>query len=227
MNEELMTKVFTKLLVPIIKEQSIIKEKSINVPLNSLSKSVSDLKSLVLQMQRANESNATTSLGIDNDLKDDNMKIPCSGLADFAKFNGKLDSDENYHNKARRLASLANPNQALTRSTTPMIRLEMSRDVALKFNLKKANEKRPKIFIGTPFYKLIQGILVKKFSKSVDDPLSDAAINESISSVLNHCGDWEGGRNQRKQKSKKETSAANEHLDANTNNEKKILILRF
>ncbi|XP_074115203.1 uncharacterized protein LOC141537894 [Cotesia typhae] len=157
MNEELMTKVFTKLLDPIIKEQ-----KSINVQLNSLSKSVSDLKSLVLQMQRANESNATASLGIDNDSKDDDMKIPCSGLADFAKFNGKLNSDENYRNKiAHRLASLANPNQALIRSTTPMIRLGMSRDVALKFNLKKANEKRPKIYIDTPFYKLIKGIMGK------------------------------------------------------------------
>lgn len=88
-----MTKVYTKLLAPIIKEQN-----SINVQLNSLSKSVSDLKGLVLQVQRANESNAT-SLGIDNDLKDDDMKIPCSGLADFAEFNGKLDSDENYRNK--------------------------------------------------------------------------------------------------------------------------------
>ncbi|XP_074093982.1 uncharacterized protein LOC141524181 [Cotesia typhae] len=156
------------------------------------------------------------------------MKIPCSALADFAKFNRKLDSDENYRNKiARRLASLANPNQALTRSTTLIIRLGMSRDVALKFNLKKANEKRPKIFIDTPFYKLIKGILVKKFSKSVDDPLSDAAINESISSVLNHCGDWEGDRNERKQKSKKEISAANKRLDArNSPDEKKNPLTR-
>lgn len=55
----------------------------------------------------------------------------------------------------------------------------------------------------------------------MDDPLSDAAINESISSVLNHCGDWEGGRNERKQTSKKETSAANERLDARYSPDKK------
>lgn len=39
-----------------------------------------------------------------------------------------------------------------------MIRFGMARELALKFNLKKANDKRPKIFINTEFYKVLKGI---------------------------------------------------------------------
>ncbi|XP_074114145.1 uncharacterized protein LOC141537199 [Cotesia typhae] len=160
---------------------------------------MNDLKGTLTQMQRVCESSVPTDSTFDINCDDNDFKIPCSAIVDFNKFDGKLKSDKEYRNKiVCKLSALTNPNQAITRSTTAMMRLGLSRELALKFNLKKPNEKKNHIFIETEFYKLIKGVLVTKFSKSVNDPLPDATVNDSISSVLNHCFDWEGGRTERK-----------------------------
>ncbi|XP_054745561.1 uncharacterized protein LOC129249921 [Anastrepha obliqua] len=133
------------------------------------------------------------------DSEDETIILPCSEITDFDNFNKLLKSNENYQKRiVRKLTPLVYPSQAMIKSTVSMMRLAMSRDVALLYNLKNLMKK--KIFIDTQFHKVIKGVLVKKFSKSNDESLPNKLIDESISSVLNHCGDWDCGRLERKKK---------------------------
>ncbi|XP_053595198.1 uncharacterized protein LOC128667766 isoform X1 [Microplitis demolitor] len=216
MDEDLLSRVVKKQLIPVIDEQ-----KRLSSQLQSITKMVNDLKGIAIEMQRAYTLNIATGSAVIVEAGDDDaIKLPCTEVTDFDQFNDKLKDDQNYRqNIIRRLIPLINIKQSIVKNVTPMIRFGMARELALKFNLKKANDKRPKIFINTEFYKVLKVVIVNKFSKSENEPLSDSVVNESIASVLNHCGDWEGGRTVRKKAAQDKRNAPQRILEGGETNE--------
>lgn len=164
---------------PLVQEQ-----KNNNVQLKSLTKTVNDLKGCVIDTKKACELNSTaTSSPILFDTENDcGIELPCQKLADFDEFEKKLKEEnfrkiivnisyhfflyislcfrnfiKKYFFQMRKLLTQVNTNQAMVKSVGAMMRLIMSREVALLYNLKKANDLKKKLFIETQLYKILKG----------------------------------------------------------------------
>lgn len=161
---ELLTNIINKIMSPLIQEQ-----KNNNVQLKSLTKSVNDLKGCVIDTKKACElnSSATTSLILFHTEYDCGIDLPCQKLADFVKFETKLKEEnfrkvivnisyhfflhislcfrnfiKNYFFQVCKLLTQVNTNQAMVKSVGAKMRLIMSREVALLYNLKKKKKQR-------------------------------------------------------------------------------------
>ncbi|XP_034946339.1 uncharacterized protein [Chelonus insularis] len=205
-NESSDNQYIKKLLNQVEQQQKIIIEhcQNINKTVDSNAKQINILKGYLIEIKNITEvKNAARSEPItifDEETEEILKYCPCLTIEVFDEFEQKLKTNEDFNKKmVKKLMIKINTSQRIVQNVSTMMRVFMSREVALQLNLKPAADDK-KIFVDTSFYKIIKAIIIKKFTKSEPNPIEEKVIIHSVASVLYNCKDWEGKGAERRRK---------------------------
>ncbi|XP_053593418.1 leucine-rich repeat and coiled-coil domain-containing protein PF3D7_0703800-like [Microplitis demolitor] len=115
----------------------------------------------------------------------------------FIDFNNQLESSPTYRKQViKRMSQLINKNNLLNKNMTTLIKVYISRKLAILYVPSKSvltKQKKP-VFKNTKFYKCIEEVMRQKLKNSSGNDLTDKDILDAMSLTIRNARDWDGHR---------------------------------